>query len=118
MNSFEHYEEWHRELCPLERRNGGKQEMLIMKLHGSEYVQPCCSINSVRYLSKSNISAQSHYAAKFRLLLDNFSNGFNCADEKFAPETVFSSTFTLKRHAAVGFSYGGFCFCKSRGTFV
>lgn len=34
-NSFEHYEKWHRELCPLDRRNGGKQELLIMKIHGS-----------------------------------------------------------------------------------
>lgn len=79
VNSFEHYEEWHRELCPLERGNGGKQKMLIIKLHGSESVWPYCRINSVQYLSKSNISAQSHYAAKLRLLLDNFSNEFNCA---------------------------------------
>lgn len=38
VNSFEHYEEWHRELSPLERKNGGKQEMLMMKLHGGESV--------------------------------------------------------------------------------
>lgn len=38
VNSFEHYEEWHRELCPFERRSGGKQKMLLMKLHGSESV--------------------------------------------------------------------------------
>lgn len=38
VNSFEHSEELHRELSPLARRNGGKQKMLLMKLHGSQSV--------------------------------------------------------------------------------
>jgi len=38
VNSFERYEELHRELSPLAGRNGGKQKMLLVKLHGSESV--------------------------------------------------------------------------------
>lgn len=37
-NSFECYEELHRELSPLARRSGGKEKMLLVKLHGTESV--------------------------------------------------------------------------------
>lgn len=88
VNSFEHYEEWHRELCPLERRNGGKQKVLIMKIHGnlSSHIAAQILFNTYEkaiYLHSPTMQPSLDY------FLITFLMDSTVHDEKLAPETRF-----------------------------